>query len=109
MKITIPILFALLCGICKAQSSYTMADYAATGDTIYLTKTQVTVTNFDTTGANFTWNYASLTGNEQTALTFRAPNQSGFTVLQWPYIYNANNVNLSSTDGQTIAFGNYEE
>lgn len=93
----------------KAQATYTSNNYASNGDTVYLTKASGNGFNFDTTGANFTWNYSTLSGNSQTTLVFRAPNQTGFTPIQWLYINNANNVNQSSTDGQTVAIGNLQK
>lgn len=100
------LIFLLICfspkkGSC--QSTYTMANFAASGDTFYLTKAQAANYNFDTSGANITWNFSALTGSSQRRLIYRLPTQTGFTTLQWPYIANSNNVNLSSTDGQTIA------
>lgn len=96
--------FILLCSFTEnlfSQATYTMANFAASGDTLYLTRAQVSNTKFDTSGTNINWNYSSLTGNSQRRLLYRLPSQTGFTTLQWPYIANANNVNLSSTDGQT--------
>ncbi len=87
----------------QAQPTYSSADFAVSGDTFYLTKAQAGNFNFDTTGAGITWNYAALSGTEQRRLVFRLPAQTGFSIVQWPYIYNSSNVNLSSTDGQTIA------
>ncbi len=81
-----------------------MANFAASGDTFYLTKAQTSSNNFDTSGVNITWNYASLAGSSQRTLVYRLPTQSGYGAAQWPYIYNSNNVNLSSTDNQTTAF-----
>ncbi len=80
-----------------------MANFAASGDTFYLTKAQISNNNFDTSGTNITWNFSSLVGNSQRRLIYRLPTQTGYTTLQWPYIANSNNVNLSSTDGQTTA------
>jgi len=93
----------------QAQSTYYSTNYAVNGDTIYLTKAQLGSYNFDTTGANITWNYSSLTAASQNSLIFLAPTQTGFSIIQWPYVYNSTNVNLSSTDGQTIAVGGLEE
>lgn len=92
----------------KAQSTYNSNDLVANGDTVYLTGAQVSGQNFDTTGANVFWDYSALTGNTQRVLAWRAPNQTGFSFVQWPYLYNASNVNTSSTDGRTIMIGNLE-
>ena len=50
-----------------------------------------------------------MTDNSQQTLIFRLPTQTGFSNFQWPYIYNSNNVNLSSTNGQTISIASIEE
>jgi PKD domain len=97
------VLAVLMVSDVHAQTSYTSADFAASGDTFYLTKAQPGNFNFDTTGANITWNYAALQGISQRRLIYRLPTQTGFSFAQWPYLYNSANVNLSSTDGQTIA------
>jgi PKD repeat protein len=104
MKFFIRVILAVLMAsdVC-AQATYTWADYAASGDTFYLTKAQPGNFNFDTTGANITWNYAALQGVSQRRLLYRLPTQAGFSFAQWPYLYNSANVNLSSTDGQTVA------
>lgn len=91
-----------------AQSTYISSNYAVSGDTIYLTKAQVSATNFDTSGAGLTLNYSTLSGVSQRRLIFRAPNQTGFSIAQWPYIYNPSNVNLSSTDDKTYSTANLQ-
>ncbi|OFY85594.1 MAG: hypothetical protein A3F72_10530 [Bacteroidetes bacterium RIFCSPLOWO2_12_FULL_35_15] len=91
-----------------AQSTYVSSNYAVSGDTLYLTKTQVSVTNFDTSGAGLTLDYSALSGVSQRRLIFRAPNQTGFSIAQWPYIFNASNVNLSSTDDKTFSTANLQ-
>ncbi len=90
----------------QAQSSYASSNYAASGDTLYLTSAQqLSSFNYDTTGAGITWNYAALTGVSQQRLIYRLPAQTGFTNAQWHYLYVPTNVNLSSTNGQTISAG----
>lgn len=91
-----------------AQSNYNSADYAVSGDTLYLTQAQTLSFNFDTTGVNMLWDYSALTGVSQRRLIFRLPTQCGFTLPQWPYIYNSSNVNLASTDGQSFSVGNFQ-
>lgn len=91
-----------------AQSTYISSNYAVSGDTLYLTKASVSATNFDTSGAGLTLDYSSLSGVSQRRLIYRAPNQTGFSVAQWPYIFNASNVNLSSTDDKTFATANLQ-
>lgn len=85
-----------------AQSTYTSANYAAVGDTIYLTKAQTSILDFDTTGQGISWNYGTLTGVSQSRLVFRSPSQTGFSALTWPYIFNSNNTNLSATNGESV-------
>jgi len=92
-----------IASISFSQSTYTMANFASSGDTVYFTKAQITNQDFDTSGTDITWDFSSLVGNSQRRLVYRLPTQTGFTTLQWPYIANSNNVNLSSTDGQTTA------
>lgn len=92
----------------SAQSTYLSSNYSVAADTIYLTKAQLSNTNFDTTGTGLVLDYSTLTGVTQRRLVFRAPNQTGFSAVQWPYIYNPGNVNLSSTDDQTYATANFQ-
>jgi PKD repeat protein len=89
----------------KAQPSYTSANYAQSGDSIFLTTAQLDNLNFDTTGAGFTWDFSSLIGMSQRKLKFRLPTQVGYSIAQWAYLYNSNNVNLSSTDQQSVQLG----
>lgn len=89
----------------KAQPSYTSANYAQSGDSIFLTTAQLDNLNFDTTGAGFTWDYSSLIGMSQRKLKFRLPTQVGYSIAQWAYLYNSTNVNLSSTDQQSVQLG----
>ncbi len=91
-----------------AQSTYTSADLSVNGDTLYLTGAQLGGQNFDTTGANVFWDYSALVGTTQRQLAWRASNQTGFTIAQWPYLYNSSNVNTSSTDGRTIMVSNLQ-
>jgi len=106
--------YTLLTGIallfttcCLAQSTYTAASYATVNDTFYLTDARIDTTNYINSGANHNWNFATLQDNSQEQLLFRSPRNTGYTQLQWPYLYNANNVNLSSTNGQTTALGTF--
>ena len=104
-KIVIIIIAICFCNaFAFGQSTYTMTNFAVSGDTFYLTKAQTSNTIFDNSGPNITWNYSSLAGISQRRLLYRLPTQAGFSAVQWPYLYNTNNVNLSSTDEQTVQF-----
>lgn len=108
-KFLLLLLYAFFSMVSFSQSTYTMANFAASGDTFYLTRAQAGTTNFDTSGADITWNYSSLAGNSQRRLIYRLPTQTGYSTLQWPYIANSNNVNLSSTDGETTAVLGFQQ
>ena len=90
-----------------AQSTYTSTNYAVVGDSFYLTNANDVVTDFETAGVNHTWDFSTLTGVSQNNLLFRSSTQTGFSIFLFPYIYNANNTNLSATDGtsNTLSFG----
>jgi plastocyanin len=107
-KIILFICIAICTLQASSQSTYLSSYYASNGDTAYLTSATGNY-NFDTTGKDITWNYAALTGVSQQQLLFRQPTATGFTIVQWPYIYNTNNVNLSSTNQQTINAGTIAE
>ncbi len=85
--------------------SYSSTNYANSGDTVYLTKAATSTLDFDTTGILFTWDYTTLVGVSQKTVSFANPTQTGFTMAQFPYIFNTNNVNLAQTDGQSIYVG----
>lgn len=105
MKTLIVLLIMLRTLNALAQPTYTASNYAQNGDSIYLTSAQLAALNFDTTGAGITWDFTNLTGTSQRKLKFRLPTQVGYTIAQWAYLYNTNNVNLSSTDGQFVQLG----
>jgi PKD domain/Secretion system C-terminal sorting domain len=89
----------------NAQSSYTSANYASSGDIFYNTSASNLALDYLSTGNNFSWDFSSLTGISQDQIQYRNPNTTGFL---WPYIYNTNNTNLSSTKNETnsiTAFG----
>ena len=105
MKKTYSILNTILCLIPSsliAQPVYSSLDYAASGDTIYITKAQLAPLDFEVTGSNYFWDYSALLGTSQRQLLFRNPNQTG---VIWPFIYNSANTNLSSTDNSSITIG----
>lgn len=103
------LLMVCTCFVAKSQSVYTASNYAKIGDTIYLTSAMLDTFDFSLTGPGKVWNYVTLNGISQQQLIFRNPKSTGFTQLQWPYIYNAGNVNISSTNNQSIAVGPLEE
>lgn len=86
-----------------AQPTYQASNFAVAGDTCYLTQAATVGSNWDSTGSNYTWNFSSLTDQSQRQLLFKLPTEAGFSVLLWPFLYNANNVNLASTDNRTTA------
>lgn len=85
--------------------SYNSANYANIGDTVYITKAASSTMDFDTTGVSITWDYTTLVGVSQKTVSFANPTQTGFTMAQFPFIFNTNNVNLAQTDGQSIYVG----
>ncbi len=101
MKTKISILLSFLLFQAYAQSTYTSSQYAAIGDNFYLTSANNLALDFETTGANFSWDFSTLTGTSQNQSLFRNPTSTGFL---WLFIYNSNNTNLSSTnnDSQTL-------
>ena len=90
------------------QSSYQSSNYASIGDSVFLTSAQTGSTDFSITGPNVIWDYSGLVGTGQRLLEFRAPNQTGFSPAQWPYIQNLSNVNLSSTDQASVSVGTFQ-
>lgn len=93
---------------CLNAQTYNSVDYAAIGDTVYLTKSNLSGYNFDTTGVGIVWDFSTLDGQSQNRIIFRKPTETEFSFVQWPYIFNTGNVNLSSTNGQTIALGGFQ-
>lgn len=83
----------------QAQTPYISANFAAIGDTFYLTQAQISGQNFNYTGSDTVWNYSGLVGTTQNRLIYGNPTQSGFSIAQWPYVFNSTNTNLYSTDG----------
>jgi PKD repeat protein len=110
MKLKFTTSFTLLFFSCVhlIAQTYISSNYAAAGDTAFLTKATISNLNLDTTGIGITWDYASLNGNSQTIQTFKSPNQTGYSAIQFPFIYNANNTNLAQTDNQTIYIGSIQ-
>lgn len=95
------VLFLFFSASLFGQSTYTSANYATTGDNLYLTNCSNLTLDYLSTGTNFSWNFSSLTGVSQNNLLFRNPTATGFSLFTFPFIFNANNTNLSSTDGSS--------
>lgn len=95
MKTKITILLAFVCSLIQAQATYNSSQYAAIGDNFYLTSAEDLALDYETTGANFSWDFTSLTGTSQNQLQFRNPSSTGFF---WPFIFNTNNTNLAATN-----------
>lgn len=86
-----------------AQVTVTSTNYASAKDTFYLTSANpISTIDFAATGENMVWSFPGLTGISQTNQIFAAPTATGFTKIQFPYIFNANNVNLASTNNTSI-------
>lgn len=82
----------------QSQATYTASDYAVVGDVFYNTAANELTLDYETTGTNYNWNFSNLTGTSQTQMQFRSPISTGFL---WPFIFNSNNTNLSSTTNET--------
>jgi hypothetical protein len=89
----------------EAQSVYNSSSFASVADTIYMTSAQLASLNFDTSGANLIWDFSSLISNSQRQIIFRNPTQTG---VPWPFIFNASNTNLSSTDNSSVSIGQFQ-
>ena len=105
MKTILGILLILSITLAQAQPSYNAANYAQANDSVYLTSAQLGAFNFDTTGAGINWDFGALNGVSQKKINFRLPTQVGYTIAQWAFLYNSNNVNLASTDHQIVQLG----
>lgn len=105
MKTILGILLVLSFTLVKAQTSYNASNFAQANDSVFLTSAQLAVYNFDTTGAGFNWDFGALSGVSQKKINFRLPTQVGYSIAQWAYLYNSNNVNLAATDHQSIQLG----
>ena len=58
-------LFLIFSTIATAQISLAVADFANAGDTVRLSQMQSSNLDFTSTGANYTWDFSSLTANTQ--------------------------------------------
>src|SRR6218665_500504 len=81
-----------------SQATYNSSNYAIIGDSFYLTKSSNLGLDYESTGANFNWNFSSLIGISQDKMIFRNSNATSFA---WPWILNPNNANLSSTNSNS--------
>ncbi len=97
------ILFLVALQFCNAQATYTSANYAAAGDSFYVSSANNLNLDFVTTGTNFNWNFQNLVATSQVQLQFRNPTQTGYSPFFFPYIYFPGNTNLSTTDGTSNA------
>jgi len=98
MKKIISLLIVLTVFQMQGQAVFNSSQYAAIGDLFYNTSASELTLDYESTGTNFNWNFAALTGTSQTELQFRNPTSTGFL---WLFIYNTNNTNLSSTTNET--------
>ena len=92
---------AFICTQMQGQATYNSNQFAAVGDVFYLTSANNLSLDYETTGANHTWDFASLVGTSQSQLQFKNPTSTGFL---WLFIYNQNNTNIAATnnDPQTL-------
>jgi PKD repeat protein len=95
MNKKLSILLAMVCIQMKAQATFNSSQYAAIGDNFYLTAANNLELDYETTGANFLWNFSTLTGTSQSQLQHRNPTSTGFL---WLFIYNPSNTNLAATN-----------
>jgi PKD repeat protein len=103
--------FAFSCAyvMCFSQPVYNSSNYASIGDVFNLTTAAPSLANFSSTGANHTWNFGNLKGVCQQQLVFKDPQNTGFNLLTWPYLFIGNNVNLASTNDQSFSIGGLTE
>lgn len=101
MKTKLAILFSMVCALSQAQATYNAGNFAAVGDSFFVTSASNLLLDYEATGTNFNWNFSTLEGTSQSQLQFVAPTTTGFL---WPFLFNANNTNLAATnnDSQTL-------
>jgi len=56
-----------------SQATYESSNYASVGDVVFLTQALDLIQDFSTTGADFNWDFSSLTGNSQRRMEFKNP------------------------------------
>jgi len=77
-----------------SQTTYTSADFASVNDTFIVSHaTALTDFDFTVTGANFAWDYSTLSPNTQDNIVWENPNNTGFKT-SWcfsnNYLFNCN-------------------
>jgi hypothetical protein len=110
MKKLLGFLLLLWPALLLAQApEYTSANYAAAGDTFYFSQaTPLNLPDFDQAGADFSWDFSQLgTPLTQRRLLFKPANQSGYSFLEFPYVHLPGNVNLGTTDGDTLSLAGF--
>lgn len=101
MKAHFSFYLCFMCGVLFAQSTYNSSQFAAIGDSFYVTSANNLALDYETTGTNYNWDFSTLVGTSQSQLQYRNPTQTGFL---WAFLFNTNNTNLASTnnDPQTL-------
>ena len=98
-----------------AQVTYVSADYATAGEEFTVSTANASLANFASTGANFNWDYSSLTAASQATTGWQNPNNSGYK-LSWClshfYLFTCNsqfnsNFKLASPVMADINIGDY--
>jgi len=117
MRKTITLLFLICIQICISQVSYNSTDFISIGEQYIVSKANSTLSslNFTQTGANFNWDYSSLTINTQDEVSWIDPNNAGYKAtwcLSNGYIANCNTnfnnaFNLANQKVESIEIGGY--
>ncbi|MBR9921540.1 MAG: T9SS type A sorting domain-containing protein [Bacteroidetes bacterium] len=104
------LLFCLFPVFLSGQITYTVDDYANQGDAFQLSiinGTELVLIDFESTGADYSWDFSDLEYSEQTLISHIDPNDSGYKVT-WcfinGYIFNCDDkfnelTNLGVIDG----------
>lgn len=101
MKARLSFSFLFITSFLFAQATYNSSQFAAVGDLFYLTSADDLTRDYETTGANYSWDFSTLVGTSQSQLQYRNPTSTGFL---WAFLFNPNNTNLAATnnDPQTL-------
>jgi PKD repeat protein len=98
-----------------AQITYTSDDFATAGEEFTVSTANMSIANFAATGANYNWDFSSLTAASQTTAGWQNPNTSGYK-LSWClshfYLFTCNaqfnnNFSLAAPMGDDINIGDY--